>query len=173
MKKFYLLLILIATNHFVNAQRSSLIYNEKGQLFVDSSLSISKLQYKTWTYAEYNLLAIFSTIEYPPIYLENGIKPKNIIIASFFCDSTDIREIKVLNDSSAFSFAVISGLEKSGKRINDLLKGNAKNTTEKIYLGKYYIAFDFMLIDFYEQLKKQKAIPIIKSSIPMVIYKMD
>ena len=121
MKKFYLLLILIATNHFVNAQRSSLIYNEKGQLFVDSSLSISKLQYKTWTYAEYNLLAIFSTIEYPPIYLENGIKPKNIIIASFFCDSTDIREIKVLNDSSAFSFAVISGLEKSGKRINDLL----------------------------------------------------
>ena len=56
-------------------------------------------------------------------------------------------------------------MQKQGKGISDLLKvyGIGNN-----YQGKYYVAINFMLIDFKEQLNAKKAIPIVRTSVPLV-----
>ncbi len=148
----------------------SYFYNEKGQFYLDTTLTISKIQYQFWRNTENNLAAAFSRIEYPPIYLENGIKSKSPIIVSFVCDTSDITEIKVLNDSSVFATAIANGIKQQGKTIVARLRGvnHSSSPSETRYVGKYYIAFSFGLVDFYEQLKTEQAIPIIRQSIPLI-----
>lgn len=166
---FSLLLFLSAT---AQSQMSSNFYNEKGQFYLDTTLTISKAQNSIWNRAELNLSAIFSDIKFPPICAENAIKSKGILIASFKCDTSDIEDITILRDSSgqpAFALAVQKGLQECGKNIVKCLKLKARNySPENLFVGRYYIAFDFMLIDFYEQMKSRKAIPIIKGSLPLI-----
>lgn len=171
MKTFNIFCLLLIVGLVAQAQRvKSYFYNEKGQFYLDTTLTISKVQYQFWSSAENNLAAAFSRIEYPPLYLENGIKSKSPIIVSFVCDTSDITEVKVLNDSSVFATAITNGLKQQGKTIVARLKGvhRLPSPSETRYVGKYYIAFSFGLVDFYEQLKTEQAIPIIRQSIPFI-----
>ena len=90
----YLIFILLILNSFkAQSQRKSIFYNEKQQFYLDTNLTITKTQYKFWSHAESNLLAVLSQINFPQIYFENNIKSKGILIASFICDSIDIKEV--------------------------------------------------------------------------------
>ena len=91
---------------------------------------------------------------------------KGPLIASFVCDSSDISDIKVLNDSGVYANAIKIGLKKHGLRISSTLKFRSNFSSPPIYLGKYYVAFDFNVIDFYERLKTEKAVPIYKCTTP-------
>lgn len=161
-------LLLIAGIAGQAQSRKSFFYNVKGQLILDTTLSITKPQYKTWVQAEFNLVAGFSRIEFPMIYLENAIKPKNTLIVSFVCDTSDIHDIIVLNDTSGFAIAVIKGLKEQGSGIAAQLRSSSHSTSEGIYTGKYYFAINFVLVDFYEHLKTQNAVPIIRGTVPLV-----
>lgn len=169
MKFIFFLYLFSFLSITTKAQNQSFLYNEKGQFLLDTTLTISKGQYITWKFAEYNLVAGFSRIEIPDLILEGTIQPpitKRPLIVSFVCDTSDISEIKILNDSSAYANAVIVGLKKQGSRISSLLKSRSNFSSPAIYLGKYYVAFDFNVINFYEQLKTKKAVPIYKCTIP-------
>ena len=158
---------ILALNIETQAQN---IYNDKGQFYLDTSLTISSTQNQIWKHAENNLVAIFSKIDYPAIYLENGIKAKGPIIASFMCDTNDISDIKILNDTSVFATAIIKGLTQNGKRIVTQLRQSSRIYSISTYVGKYYIGFSFELVDFYQKLKTLKAVPIIRSSVPLMDY---
>jgi hypothetical protein len=142
-------------------------YNAKGQFYLDTTLTISKAQLSFWRFAETNLATAFSRIEYPPFYLENGIKTKSPIIVSFVLDTSDITEVKILNDSSIFATAIKSGMKQQGKDLVAQFR-RSWSSSDTTYVGKYYIAFDFGLVDFSEYLKTQKAIPIIRQTSPMI-----
>jgi hypothetical protein len=169
MKTLYIFCLLLISGLVGKSQvLKSYFYNEKGQLFLDTTLSITKPQFKAWTHAENNLVAGFSNIEFPPYYLENAIKPGHSLIVSFVCDTSDIHDINVLNDTSGFAIAVIKGLQKQGSGIAELLKTGSRATSERNYVGKYYFAIDFVVVDFYEYLKTQRAVPVIRGSTPLV-----
>ena len=169
MKYFLVLLFILLMRQEVKSQNSnSSIYNSNGQLYIDTSFSISAEQYKSWLHVESNLIAYFSNLEFPNIYVENSIYPKGILIVSFRCDSNDISDITVLNDTSLYGKQAILGLKKQGRNIASELKLGASYSSKGKYLGLYYIPINFRLIDFYQELRKSNAVPIIKSTVPLI-----
>ncbi|MBK5285562.1 MAG: hypothetical protein JJE25_09165 [Bacteroidia bacterium] len=169
MKTLNLVLLFLIANLTAKSQQSFL-YNDKGQLFLDTSLTITKAQLRTWVRVEFNLVGNLSRIEIPDLFREGSVKPtntKSILIASFICDSSDIKNIEVLNDTGWYANAVVRGLQKQSKGIAAQLKSESRKTSEQIYMGKYYVAINFMLINFYEQLKNEKAVPVIQGTIPL------
>lgn len=148
--------------------RTSFMYDDKCRLKHDTTLSISKALCETWSYAENNIAAYLANVEIPKEYLENGLKPRHSLIASFDCDSADVKNIKVLNDTSGYADAIKECIKKQGKKIAAELKKKSGSTKDKKYLGKYYVAFNFMLMNFSQQLKNGKAVPIIRGTTPMV-----
>ena len=102
------------------------------------------------------------------IYVENSIYPKGILIVSFRCDTNDISDITVLNDTGLYGKQAILGLKKQGRNIASELKLGASYSSKGKYLGLYYIPINFRLIDFYQELRKSNAVPIIKSTLPLI-----
>ena len=169
-KKFSGILLLI-TFISVTAQaqtRTSSMYDGKCRLKHDTALSISKSLCETWSYAENNIAAYLANVEIPQEYLVNGLKPRHAIIASFDCDSANVKNIKVLNDTTGYADAIKECINRQGKKIAAELKKKSSSTKDKKYLGKYYVAFNFMLMNFNQQLKNGKAVPIIRGTTPMV-----
>jgi hypothetical protein len=154
---------------FANAQtNTSSMYDSKCRLKHDSTLSISKALCETWSYAENNIAAHLSHLEIPKEYLENGFKARHAVIASFECDSADVSNVKVLNDTTGYADAVKNCIKSQGKKIAAELKQSSKKTESKKFMGKYYVAFNIMLMNFNQQLKNAKAVPIIRSTTPMM-----
>ncbi len=173
MKYFLILILTLLVRQEVKSQNSqSSIYNSNGQLYIDTSYSISSEQYKSWSHAESNLMCYFSKLEFPTIYLENNISPKGILIISFRCDTNDISDITVLNDTSLYAKQIILGLKKQSRNIASELKLGASYSSKGKYLGRYYIPINFRLIDFYQELRKSNAVPIIKSAEPLISRRM-
>jgi hypothetical protein len=170
--KLIVMILFILFSRTTYSQQKSVFYNDKGQLYLDTTLTITKAQYNVWSRAEFNLIAGFAHVKFPEIYVENNIKAKGVLIASFQCDTSDIKAVTILKDSSGspgYAISVIKGLQDQGKSIANILKQNALNfSSNPEYLGKYYVAFDFMLIDFYQQLNNRKAVPVIRGSIPLI-----
>ena len=152
--------------------RDVYLYNERGQFYLDTTLSISQNQFEVWKRAEFNIIGYLSGVEYPPIYLENGIEPAGIVIASFECDSDVISDIKILNDTSEFANSVKRKINEVRVRIINELKLHSKLNGHN-YTGKYYLAFNFLMIDFYKELTKSKSIPIIRGSVPLLDRMID
>jgi hypothetical protein len=153
------------------ASAQSYLYNEKGQLILDTSLTISQSQLMKWRQAENNIVAWLSRIKIPDLYREGVVKPQGgtqIFIAGFTVDSADIKDIEVLNDTSWYANAVVKGLKEQGKNIARTLKSRSRITQDQVYMGKYYVAVNFLLISFYEHLKNDKAVPIIQGTIPII-----
>ena len=148
--------------------RTSSMYDDKCRLRHDTSLNISKALCETWSYAENNIAAYLSRVEIPKEYLESGFRVKHAVIASFECDSADVDKIKVLNDTTGYADAVKDCIKNQGKKIASELKQKSRSTQAGKYIGKYYVAFNFMLMNFNQQLRNGKAVPIIRGTIPMV-----
>jgi hypothetical protein len=162
-------LILIAPSFSAVAQTgTSGMYDSKCRLKHDSTLSISKALCETWSYAENNIAAHLSHVEIPKDYLETGFKLRHAVIASFECDSADVSDVRVLNDTTGYAGAVKDCIKKQGKKIAAELRQGSNKTAGKKYLGKYYVAFNFMLMNFNQQLKNGKAVPIIRSTTPIM-----
>ena len=172
MKTLNILVLLLSVNFYSHSQQSFL-YNKKGQLLLDTTLTITKAQLRTWVMAENNIVAGLSRIEIPPLFLEGVFRAKTekkIFIVSFVCDSFDIKNVEVLNDTSWgwVAKSVINDIQKQGKGIAGHLKSRSRMTSEQIYMGRYYVAINFVMVNFDELLKNDKAVPIIKGTIPLV-----
>lgn len=162
-----LILFLIETSNL----QAGFLYDQKGQLYLDSNLSISQNQLDVWNRAEMNVIAFLSDVKYPPIYWENGIKPKGPIIASFECDTLQIFNIAVLNDTSEFGKVIENKMVEAKVKILKELIFQSK-VCRKDFIGKYYLAFDFRLIDFYKELNDSKAVPIIQRAPALIDNRM-
>ena len=168
MKKIAALVILCFVLVSVYAQNhQSYFYNDKGQFLLDTTLTISKEQLLKWLRVEFNMVAGLSNIEFPTMYRDNNVQPpKHPIIVSFELDTSDIKNIKIISDSSNYDHAVIKGLQKQGSGIADRL--NRYSSTAEKSKEIYYLAFKFELIDFYKKLRTDHAVPIIRNSSPLI-----
>jgi len=161
-------LILFLTYYQTKGQ--SYIYNSKGHLIIDTTLTINQDQLKVWTLVERNILTYISmNIDYSIMAREAGII--GIAIVAFDCDSLDLKNIRLIKDlGGGLDENIIEAIEKISTKIvhefrliQNLRKGEGLN-----YQGTYYIPFDFSLIDLNELMKKKNAIPIIDSKISLI-----
>ena len=147
----------------------SYIYNDNGQLRIDTTLKITQEQFDIWDLSENYILEILSNnIEYSRMAREAGMK--GIAIIAFDCDTLDLRNIRTIKKlGGGLDENIIEGIKKvSDKIIFEFRHIPGQKDGERIkYIGTYYIPFDFSLIDFKEEMKKTNAIPIIDSRIPL------
>lgn len=154
---------------FSQENYKSLIYNDKGQLRIDTTLKISQKQFDIWYLSENNILAIISNnIVYSRLAREAGIK--GIAVLAFDCDTLNLNNIRMIkNLGGGLDENIIEGIEKINERIvfefRHIQSLNKKDPIK--YLGTYYIPINFSLIDLKEEMKKTNAIPIIDSKIPL------
>jgi hypothetical protein len=148
----------------------SFIYNDNGQLRIDTTLNISQDQFDIWNMSESNILGIISiSADYSKIALANGIQ--GIVIVSFDCDTTDLNNIKILKSTGGPLYKnVIKIIEKKSKHIVYEFRHiqNLRKNDPIKYLGTYYIPFDFSLINLNEEMKKRNAIPMFGLQIPLI-----
>ena len=155
--------LLVPIFTYSQEQNRSYIYNYKGQLRVDTSLTITQKQYKAWSIAEDNLLSHLSRhINYPPLANESGII--GIVIISFDCDTLGIKNIRAMNKiGGGLDKAAIEGITRLKEKI--LLEfrhtQNIKRRKPISYQGTYYIPIDFTLINLLEYKNKNYTIPIL------------
>ena len=168
LQKFSLLFLFpVLCVAMANAQtKASFMYNEKYQFRTDTSLTVARALCETWSYAERNIAAILSDTKIPEENVQSGLRCKHPIIVSFECDSADISHIKFVNDTSSYGRAAAESLKKHGKKIAEQLRSKSSLTQEKKFLGKYYIAFNFLLLNFNDQFRNQKAIPVVGTTNP-------
>ena len=147
----------------------SYIYNDNGQLRIDTTLKISHEQFGIWYLAENNLLDLISNkVDFSRLAREAGIT--GIAIISFECDTMGIYNIRIIkNIGGGLDENIINGLEKISEKIVREFRiiQSIKNTYQINYLGTYYIPFDFSLINLREEMKRTNAIPIIDSKIQL------
>lgn len=162
------LLTLLLT--FNQAKGQSYIYNSKGQVIIDTTLSINSDQLEIWRLAESNILSYISmNIDYSNMARESGIN--GIAIVALDCDSLDIKNIRLIKKlGGGLDENIIDGINKISEKIvlEFRLIQNRKKREKLNYQGTYYIPFDFSLIDLNEIMKKKNAIPIIDSKIPLI-----
>lgn len=146
----------------------SKIYNDNGQLKIDSTYRISKDQFNIWYMSEDNILTvILKAIKITSISKESGIQ--GISIISFDCDTFNLNNIRIVKRvGCGLDEDLVSSIEKlSSQIVNEFrhIQSLKKNVPLK-YLGTYYIPFDFSIIDLKAETKKRKAIPILEPRLP-------
>jgi hypothetical protein len=115
---------------------------------------------------ESNLLTYMSKeIVYPQFAKESKIK--GIVIVAFDCDTSEIRNVRLINQiGGGIDEAVLEGMNRSKERILQQFKSTYLWTHKKKvrydYLGTYYIPFDFNLIYLHEHMKEKNTFPIIE-----------
>jgi hypothetical protein len=143
----------------------SYIYNDNGQLRIDTTLKINQDQFKIWYLSENNILSIISNnIEFSNLAKEAGIT--GIAIVAFDCDTSNLSNIRLINKlGGGLDESIIKGIEKMGERIvlEFRLIQNLKRRHRINYLGTYYIPIEFSLIDLREEMKTKNTIPVIDS----------
>ncbi len=158
MKKSVFLLFLTLSSAVLFAQKSN-IYNEKGQLYVDTTLCIPTKYLDDFVLFEKEFLPIiFAGMEYPSICANNDVEGE--VIA---------KVIKLEKNKIAFE------LQKStdkflGKIVLKILN-RYKNRIENYYMKKikseYYIPFKFEIVNSsYEKDLKEKKTVVIKGLKP-------
>lgn len=169
-----LLFIFISTNAFSQRWENadSYLYYNNGTLKVDTTLHISKMQFKVLHPVERDIIiAIHHNTQYSPLAHENGIK--GTVIAAFDCDTNEIKNIRVIKKvGAALDEAVIAGIKKAEK---DILKNFKRSMLHRLNPaennkpdGTYYFPVNFRTIDFEQELKKTGTIPITKESINLI-----
>ncbi|NOX45628.1 MAG: hypothetical protein GXO89_01450 [Chlorobi bacterium] len=150
---------------FSQGSFKSYIYNDNGQLRIDTTLKINQDQFKIWHLSENNILAIISNnIKFSNLAKEAGIA--GIAIVAFDCDTSDLSNIRLINKlGGGLDESIIEGIEKMGERVvlEFRLIQNLKRRDRISYLGTYYIPIEFSLIDLREEMKTKNTIPVIDS----------
>ena len=144
----------------------SYIYNSKGQLIIDTTLTINQDQLNIWRLMESKMLSLISmNIDYSNMARESGIY--GIAIVAFDFDSLDLKNIRLIkNIGGGLDENIIDGMERISEKI--VLEFRLiQNLIKLNYQGTYYIPFEFSLIDLNEIMKKKNSIPIIDSKIPL------
>ena len=172
--KIYIVFVLALYPMLLCAQKAhqSYLYNDKGQLLIDTSFCITNDQLIEWKEAEKEIISeIVHSISYPPIASENDIAGK--VIIRFVCDTFEIKNISIINRSkniAPLEESAIQGFKKATKYIHSTLTRNTTIThTERIKhgVGAYYIVLDFSILPYKQFLEKNKGtIPIIVISDP-------
>lgn len=161
-----IILVFISCNNF--AQNISNIYNDKGQLLLDTNYRITQSQLLKWSKNETPLLLrISQNIIYPQIYRESGIT--GYAIVSFNCDSSmTITNLTIQFESNElFGKASLDAIIKFENTLVNFLRNNSG--IPQIY----YIPIVFTLYDFGDKIKNYKALPIIKENAPLISIDID
>ncbi len=146
---FFLLVVSLQT---FGQESETLLYNKKGELKADTTLSISKEQLNKWRAIEDLLIAKLVEVKYSAVAEENNLSGNSII--EFEIDSSgQILNFKIKN-------AVGGGLEELVKQSikSFTLINSLKSQDGKVY--KYYVPISFNLINAKEFIKKENSIPI-------------
>lgn len=161
--KNIIILLLIFTCNNIFSQNISNIYNENGQLLIDTNYVITKGQLKKWSGNETAiLLRISENTTYPQIYRESGIE--GYAILSFDCDtSRSIKKLTITYESrDLFGQAVYEGILKVEKTLTNFLR-NSTGIPET-----YFIPVVFKLYDFEDKIINYNAMPILKEKVPLI-----
>jgi len=166
MKKAYFisLVFIVLLVPLLSRAQKSYIYNEMGQLRVDTTLSISQNQYRIWCSIEGNILShVSNSIDYNRMAKESGLT--GIIIVAFDSDTLDLKNIRLLNQfGGGLDENVITGINKISKKIVNefrMIQGIRRKGTPLEYLGTYYIPISFKIIKPSDYMKETNTMPII------------
>ena len=153
MKKILLTLIIMSIIVKGHSQtKGSLLYNSKGQLRADTSLTISSNQLKIWSKIEdFFISGLIKNVKYSPLASEENLN--GISIVSFDIDSLgQLKNFKIIKE-------VGGGLEiqtkiwiKTFEYLTSLAPTNGRFT--------YFLAIKFSSIDATDFIKKENLIPI-------------
>ncbi len=161
--KYIILIFLVFTCNNIFSQNISNIYNEKGQLLLDTNFVITENQQKKWSRNETAiLLRISENIVYPQIYRESGIE--GYAILSFSCDSSrSIKNISIQYESrDLLGQSVYDGIQKVEKTLSSFLRNNTGISET------YFIPVVFRLDDFEDKIMIYKAMPVLEEKAPLI-----
>lgn len=132
----------------------TLLYNDKGQLRADTTLTISPEQLNRWSGIEQLLIAwLVDEVEYSQMATESELTGTSIV--SFDIDSLGkFADYQVIKQVGGGLEAVAKQHLKGFRMLSHLALNSTNN--------KYFIAFSFQIVDADEFIKKEKAIPIFK-----------
>ncbi len=153
MKKSVLLLLLVLSLAISFAQKSN-IYNEKGQLYVDTTLCIPTKYLDDFVNFEKEMLPIiFEGIEYPLMCLDNNVEGEVIAKVTKIEKNKIAFEVEKASDK-IFGKAVLKILNHYKNRIENFYMKNIKS--------EYYIPFKFEIVNssYKKDLKEQKTVVI-------------
>ena len=148
-------IIVVFTTVASGQDNETLVYNKKGQLRADTTLTISNEQLDKWRpFEKYIINRLVTQIEYTQMALEFDLSGTSIV--SFDVDSLgkiiDFKKLRLAG--GGLEEGVIRNL-----KVYDSLKSLAPKD-KKFY--KYFLAFSFQLVDAEKFIKKENTIPIIK-----------
>lgn len=161
----YLIIVLVSLPMLCISQgygRSDL-YNSKGQLRIDTTLTIGPQQSRIWNNIEGNILHhIHRNVTYPEIAKEVNLT--GVVIIAFYCDTSEIKNIRIVKEESELlNNAAIEGVTKIKEKlvfqfiaIQSSYRGQKYN-----YIGNYYLPIKFDLIDLNKQMRREHVMPII------------
>lgn len=160
-------LLLYSLNSYCQNFGKSNLYLETGQLKADTTLRISTNQYNLWVIAENKIIrAIYAKTKYSALAKDAGITGK--IIVAFECDTDKIKNITVVSKrlGGGLEESVIEGFTLATTEIlQSIIQAQDDNLVDKYaYIGKYYMPFEFSLININHELENKGAIPIIDMS---------
>ncbi|MCG3164421.1 MAG: hypothetical protein POELPBGB_00175 [Bacteroidia bacterium] len=130
----------------------SLLYNDKGQLKFDTTLSISKIQLQKWIGVEDSFIAELNHIKYLPMAAMDDIKGDMIL--RFEVDSTG----KVLNIYHVKKLLGIGNSFETKNIINNFSLISSLKPERGTYI--YYLPFAYRLVDTNKFIKENNAIPV-------------
>jgi hypothetical protein len=164
MKRNIIIVIIIgAFSSLVCGQdNETLLYNYKGQLRADTTLTISQTQLDKWRPVEqYFIEMLVTQIEYSQMATESNISGTSIV--SFDVDSLGkLIDFKTLKQVGGGLEEVVKQHLKVFDKLATLAPKDKKNY-------KYFLAFSFQLIDAEKFIKKENAIPITKVRYSLII----
>ncbi len=165
----YLIIFLISLPLLCVSQEDSrsAIYNYKGQLRIDTSLTIGYEQYRVWSNIEHNILNhLYKHVVYPTLAIES--RQTGIVIISFYCDTLEIKNVRLIEkNTELLNNATIEGFTKIKEKLIYEFRAilSSHHGQKYTYIGNYYLPIKFDLIDLNKQMTEDYIMPIIGTKI--------
>jgi hypothetical protein len=162
-RNIIIVLIIVAFSSIVRGQENeTLLYNNKGQLRADTTLTITLGQLNKWRpVEEYIINMLVTQIEYSQMATESSLSGTSIV--SFDVDSKGkLIDFKTLKQVGGGLEEVIKLNLKAFDKLTSLAPKDKKSF-------KYYLALSFQLIDVETFIKEENAIPIIKVKYDLIV----
>lgn len=126
----------------------SKLYNTKGELFADTTLTITKKQLNKWIVIEDTLTKrILDKLHYPQLNLEAEVSGK--VIISFTLDTSgNFNDFKLENFicvSDDSSHTITKSFKKSAVSATNYYSSYFGFKSDKKSIEKYYLPFDFIV----------------------------
>ncbi len=134
----------------------SLLYNNKGQFRKDTSLTITPVQLTKWKRIEQDFInQMLHDVIFSQFAIENYTSGTSVI--SFEVDkSGKMTDFNIIKKVGGGLEEIIKNAINSFNMLTSIAPAGTKNF-------RYYLAFDFQLIDAKNYIEKENAIPITKA----------